>query len=117
MAIRIGSIFAGLGLLASLFVIGSTIFIITSPSAKHHVDRISWRLFTIAMGIQMMFAIAYILMYFNLAVSPDRIEHNLHYSLSPFPIHALSQMRWEVCYRTRDVTHQLTQGHTRTVCI
>jgi hypothetical protein len=58
-----------ISLALSFFIVLATYFIRSVPDARHHVDRISWRLFTKAMGVQMVFVVAYLVMYVRRDVS------------------------------------------------
>lgn len=66
---RYGTWSASIALVLSLAVILATLLVRATPSARHHVDRISWRLFVYAMGVQVLFATAYLTMYADSTVS------------------------------------------------
>jgi hypothetical protein len=68
-AMRVGSYCCMVALVLSVLLIAATYFIRSVPDARHHVDRISWRLFTKAMWVQSVFATAYLLMYADRQVS------------------------------------------------
>lgn len=68
-AVAIGSYCSLTSLILSFLLVAATVFIRCVPEAKHHVDRISWRLFVIAMGLQVVFAGAFLVMYADRDVS------------------------------------------------